>query len=131
MPLLQTVLESTRPIYNEFLHIDGSYLWISDFEIPYHDATFINKLFTLAKQMGVQQCVWGGDALHLEAFSPFTPDIDPDEEISQIDEYLAGFLEPFEKIYWFVGNHDERFAKRLADIGIKVDVRTLLFFVIM
>lgn len=126
-PLLQTVLDSTRPRFNQFLHIDGTFLWISDFEIPYHDAQFLNKVFTIAKARKIRKVVWGGDALHLEAFSPFTSASgEPDKELREIDEYLPGFLEPFDEIYWFVGNHDERLARRLWDLGIRISVRATL-----
>lgn len=118
--ILQTVLESTRPIYNKELHIQGSFVWVSDFEIPYHNAEFINQVFTLARQHKITKCVWGGDALHLEAFSPFKGgDSDAEKEVAEIDEFLPGFLEPFEEIFWLVGNHDERLARRLADLGIR------------
>jgi predicted phosphodiesterase len=107
--ILQTVLESVRPRFDSPLTVRGSFLFLSDFEIPFHDAAFINACFTVARAYGVRQCVWGGDAMHFEAFSPFPgADTDAEQELSEIDEYLPGFLEPFDKITWFMGNHDDR-----------------------
>lgn len=120
MDIIQAVLESTRPKHDQFLTITGSFLWISDFEIPYHDADFINKLFTLTSKLNIKKAVWGGDALHMDSFSPFQPELSPDEEVSQVDQYLPGFLEPFDEIYWFVGNHDQRLQARLRDLGLNV-----------
>lgn len=107
--LLRTVLESVRPAYDSPLTVRGSFLFLSDFEIPFHHAEFINGCFTIARAYHVTQCVWGGDAMHFEAFSPFPgADTDAEQELSEIDEYLPGFLEPFRKIVWFMGNHDDR-----------------------
>lgn len=113
-PILQTVLESIRPRYNNALTVTGSFLFLSDFEIPFHDAAFINQCFTIARAYHVRQCVWGGDAMHFEAFSPFPgADTDAETELTEIDEFLPGFLEPFDKIYYFMGNHDDRPARAL------------------
>ncbi len=121
--ILDTVLESSRVPFHSPLQIGGSFAWISDFEIPYHDAKFINKVFTLAKFLGVRQCVWAGDAFHLEAFSPFPgADTDADKEISEIDEFLPGFLEPFDNIFYFCGNHDQRIWKALSQFGMKISM---------
>lgn len=121
--ILQTVLESSRPPYNYPLKVRGSFVWISDFEIPYHDAKFINKVFTLANLLGIRQCVWAGDAVHLEAFSLFPgADRDADKEISEIDEFLPGFLEPFDRIWYFCGNHDHRIWKVLSELGLKISM---------
>ena len=112
--ILKTVLESVRPRFDQPLTVRGSFLFLSDFEIPFHHAQFINECFTVAKAYHVTQCVWGGDAMHFEAFSPFTgADTDAEQEITEIDEYLPGFLEPFAKIIWFMGNHDDRAARAL------------------
>lgn len=113
-PILNAVLESARPRYTKPLTVRGSFLFLSDFEIPFHNAKFINGCFTLAKLYDVNQCVWGGDAVHFEAFSPFPGgDQDAEKELTQIDEYLGGFLEPFEKITWIMGNHDDRAQRML------------------
>lgn len=107
--LLKSVLESVRPTYNAPLLVKGSFLFLSDFEIPYHNAGFINECFTIARAYNVVQCVWAGDAMHFEAFSPFPGnDSDADQELSEIDEYLPGFLEPFRRVFYFMGNHDDR-----------------------
>lgn len=114
-PILRVVLESQRKVTPPPLHVSGSFAWLSDIEIPFHNAKFINEVFTVAKLYGIRQCVWGGDAVHLEAFSPFPgADTDAESEIAEIDEYLPGFLEPFEKIFWIMGNHDDRAQRMLT-----------------
>lgn len=113
--LLETVLESTRPRYTKPLLVKGNFIFLSDFEIPFHNARFINECFTVARAYGVRQCVWGGDAVHMEALSPFPgADTDVEQELTEIDEFLPGFLEPFDKIFWIMGNHDDRVQRALV-----------------
>ncbi len=103
------VLTSQRPSYAQPLTVKGSFLFLSDFEIPFQNAAFINNVFAVTQAYGVKQCVWAGDAMHFEAFSPFPGgDQDAEQELTEIDEYLPGFLEPFERITYFMGNHDDR-----------------------
>ncbi len=112
--LVKSVLESIRPRYTKPLSVKGSFAFISDIEVPFHNSEFINQVFSIAAAYGVRQAVYGGDWLHLEAFSPFPgADTDADEEIIEIEEYLPGFLEPFDKIVWCMGNHDDRAARML------------------
>ena len=103
------VIESARPRYTSPLNITGSFLFMSDIEIPFHNATFINQVFEVAKRYSVGQLVIGGDFLHFESFSPFLGGSnDVDEEVSEIEKYLPAFLSPFKHIAWFMGNHDDR-----------------------
>ena len=106
------MLSSKRPVYRGNLRVRGSFLLITDVEIPFHHAGFINHVFALAKAYSIKQCVWGGDMFHFESFSPW-PGADPDAdiEIDEIDEYLPAFLEPFERLYYFLGNHDSRIVR--------------------
>lgn len=119
--ILQSVLESVRPTYDAPLTVRGSFLFLSDIEIPFHHADFINQVMTVAKLYGIRQAVYCGDFIHLEALSPFPgADTDVEQELSEIDEYLPGFLEPFTKIIYLMGNHDQR-AQRLFDRKISND----------
>ncbi len=107
-----------RKAYIEPLSVKGSFIWLSDIEIPFHDADFINQCIAVAKAYDVKQAIWGGDFVHLEAFSPFPgADRDAEKEITEIDEHLPQFLEPFEKVFWILGNHDDR-AKRAINLNI-------------
>ena len=117
----QYVLDSTRPRFNKPLSLKGSFLFLSDAELPFHNSNFINQIFAVTGAYGIRQAVYGGDLFHFEAFSPFPgADQDAEEESSEIDESLPGFLEPFAKIYYFVGNHDER-AHRILQRKISIE----------
>lgn len=119
--IVEYVLDSMRPRFDNPLLVKGSFLFLSDFEIPFHNAKFINECFAVAHAYGIRQCVWGGDAMHFEAFSPFVgADSDADAEITEIDEHLPQFLEPFDKIIWLMGNHDDR-PQRAFDRKIKAE----------
>ncbi len=108
------ILTSQRPRFVEPLTIKGSFLWASDIEIPFHDADFINNCIAIAKAYEVKQAVFGGDFCHWDSFSPFPgADTDTEQEITEIDEHLPQFLEPFEKILWIMGNHDQRAQRAL------------------
>lgn len=107
--ILHAILESKRQRFTKPLSVKGSFLFLSDVEIPFHHAAFLNGAITLAKEYGVNQLVLGGDFCHFESFSPFPgADQDAETELSEIDEYLPGFLEPFRSVIWFMGNHDDR-----------------------
>ncbi len=121
------VLSSQRQKYTKPLTVKGSFLFLSDVEIPFHDARFLNDCIALARAYGIRQAVWGGDMLHLEAFSPFPgADADAEQEISEIDEYLPGLIEPFNKIYWMMGNHDQRVV-RVIDRKIAIEQALRMF----
>jgi len=108
----QLIHDSTRPRYNKPLTVRGSFLFLSDIEIPFHNAQFINNVFAVAKAYNIRQCVIGGDWFHFEAFSPWPgADQDAEQEIDEIDEHLPEFLQPFDKLYYFLGNHDARVVK--------------------
>ncbi len=112
--IVQHLLESTRPKYTTPLRVQGAFLFLSDIEVPYHNAEFLNQCIGVAKAAGIRQVVLGGDLLHLEAFSPFLgADEDADSELNEIEEHLPGLLEPFEQVFYFVGNHDQRLQRRL------------------
>ncbi len=113
--ITEYILTAKRQRYDEPLFVKGSFLWLSDVELPFQDAAFMNNCIRLAQAYGVQQCVLAGDLFHAEAFSPFRDGTgDVDGEIAEVDEYLPGLLEPFAKYYFFVGNHDQRIAKALG-----------------
>lgn len=114
MKIIDYILPSSRPSFTKNLRVKGSFLFLSDFEIPYHNYAFINQAIAVAVKYGIRQCVWGGDAVHFESLSPFPGGTnDVSGEISEIEEYLPGFLEPFSKIIWFMGNHDDRAQRAL------------------
>lgn len=121
------ITASARPKYDLPLTVKGSLLWLSDIEIPFHYHQFLNNSIDLALAYGIKQCVLGGDILHLEAFSPFPgADTNAGEEITEIEEYLPMLIEPFEKLYWLMGNHDDR-ALRVMERKIKVEQVMRLF----
>lgn len=125
--VVEYLSESVRPKYDLPLALKGSLLWLSDVELPFHHSTFINQSIALAKQYGVGQVVFGGDLLQLEAFSPFpNANTDAETEIRQIDQYLPELIEPFEKCYWLMGNHDAR-AMKVMERKLKADQVLRLF----
>lgn len=67
------ISQSTYPIYDEPLVMDGDALIMTDVEFPFHHADFINRVLGLAKTWGIKQLILGGDVLHFESLSGWQP----------------------------------------------------------
>ena len=119
IPLMKS---SSAPKYDEPPRIDGDVLILCDLHVPFHDATWCNKVIGLALLWGVPNLVLAGDILDLVAlrhFAPYFAELGekkvPDsleEEFTQagsVFDALAGF----EKILYISGGHELRLLRKL------------------
>lgn len=82
---------------------------LGDVELPYQHAEFINNCIELALAWRIKALVLAGDFLHWGALAHFfESDKATDEEIEQVEQSIAGFVKPFERVVWVSGNHDRR-----------------------
>lgn len=65
--------ESSYPVYDKPLVMEGDALVITDLELPFHHADFINRVLEIADAWKITQLILGGDALHLDSFSGWEP----------------------------------------------------------
>lgn len=113
--VVEFIRESERPRFDDPPRVTGDCLIISDLELPFHHAEFVNNCFCLAHAYGIRQLVLAGDFLHWESFSFWAQEErDSDEEIAEIQGYLAPLLANFDKILWIAGNHDTRIQRALG-----------------
>lgn len=68
-----SVQESTYPVYDEPLRMEGDALIISDIEFPFHHADFINRCLDLAQKWKIDQAILAGDVLHFDGLSGWEP----------------------------------------------------------
>jgi len=149
--------QSTMPVYNKPLQVEGNALVLNDLEVPFHHADFVNRCIELAVHLGINQLILGGDVCHLDALSAWgaawqeqrKPDtiseqaekdlraeiqkLPPENQgalldaltrlaenrASEDDEIKAGarvlkmLAQTFTGIYYVLGNHDDRFLRKL------------------
>jgi hypothetical protein len=92
---LQTRLrESPYPKYDEPLRSEGDALVLPDPEFPFHNADFINRVLDLSQAWKIEQCIVGGDLLHLDSLSSWNPNWEKPNGHGGLDENQeAAFVE--------------------------------------
>ena len=70
---LQTIHESTYPVYDAPLVMEGDALILPDIEFPFHHAEFLNFCLALAKKWNIRQAILAGDVLHFDSLSGWEP----------------------------------------------------------
>ena len=114
MKISQYILEAPTPKLTDAITVDESCLILPDVEVPYQHAQFINKCISVAKERKIKTLILPGDAFHWAALAHF-PAADKDllAEVEMIEDLIVGFLDPFERVKRFRGNHDARMEKSL------------------
>lgn len=92
---------------------DFKILSLSDIEFPYANTAMINHAVKFAKNLGVKDVVLNGDVTHQDFFSKHAKHtyVSPEEEFSQLVQFISWLLTKFETITLVSGNHD-RIATR-------------------
>lgn len=94
-------------------------LVISDVHIPYHDEDLLSDALIRAEVLGVEAIVWLGDLLDNPTFSPWGAD-DLSTNFARELDIAEGLIREAAKIgsvkkqYWSLGNHEERWFRRLG-----------------
>lgn len=90
VPIVQ---ESSYPRYTKPLVYDGDALVLSDTEVPFHHADFINNCLELADKWKMPHCIIAGDVVHLNAFSKWEPNWLEDKEPTISEEAEARIMD--------------------------------------
>jgi hypothetical protein len=69
----QRIHESTYPVYNNPLTLEGDALVLPDLEMPFHSADFVNRCLDLADKWNIKQAILAGDVLHFDSLSGWEP----------------------------------------------------------
>jgi hypothetical protein len=69
----KVIRQSTYPIYDDPLTMEGDALILPDLEFPFHNADFLNRVLSLAHAWGITQCILAGDVLHFDSLSGWSP----------------------------------------------------------
>jgi predicted phosphodiesterase len=111
------VAESQRPRYVSPPKLDTDCLIICDSHIPFHDAGFVNAVFSLSQTWGIRSLFLAGDILDITALSQFSsrPEDTLSKELTEAGHFLGVCCERFEKVLLVLGNHERRFLHFLRE----------------
>lgn len=70
----EPVSESSAPVWDDWVKLEGDALILADVEAPYHHAEFINHTIDLADTLGIKRLVLAGDFVHFSNFSQWGSD---------------------------------------------------------
>lgn len=88
----------------------------SDLHVPYHSADMIDRLCKVASREDVTTLCIAGDLFDFDAISAWPsvyPSVSLDEELTAVGIVLETLGDVFSTIYVLMGNHDQRFMRRL------------------
>jgi hypothetical protein len=69
----QRIHESTYPVYDNPLVIEGDALVLPDLELPFQSYEFVNRCLDLADKWNIKQAILAGDVLHFDSLSGWEP----------------------------------------------------------
>ena len=107
------VVQSPIRRFNEQLVVEGDALVLMDIHAPLHDAEWVNRVVALAKRVGIQKAIVGGDLVDLAAFSVYgnVACTMPEMEILAAEQVVRTLAEEFVEVVYFAGNHEMRLAR--------------------
>ena len=93
----------------------GDFAWLSDWQVPYHDPTFVKQALELAYSWGIENLILGGDFIDMASFSKWLapPTENAEREFSTAEPIISSMVEAFRNTLWIQGNHEERLYNRL------------------
>lgn len=114
--IVRSVQESPYPIYNEPLTLEGDALVITDLELPFHHAEFVNRCLDLAGAWKIPYLILGGDALHFDSLSGWEPNWTRKKQggLSDADEKTL-----FDRIQKLPKKYQGDLLNTLVDIGTR------------
>lgn len=99
--------------------IEEKVLVVSDVHIPYHDEALLADALARAEMHEVEAIVWLGDLLDNPTFSPWGVD-DTSTNFARELDIAEGLIREADRLpsikrqYWSLGNHEERWFRRLG-----------------
>lgn len=97
---------------------DDDYIIVGDVQLPTTDYDFAALPLAIAREYmrrGHRNLVLAGDLLNADAFSLYDMDTETpafEQEIEAAQVFFAEYLSVFDKIFYFMGNHERRIGKR-------------------
>lgn len=116
--LAGVVSESTYPRYDKPLQMEGDALIITDLELPFHHADFVNRCLDLAQKWKIKNLILGGDMLHFDSLSGWEPnwiDISPNGLTEADERRLREFVNSLPS------KHQRGGEELLEKLGRRVD----------
>ena len=118
------LLENTNdvPLYHEDTLPEDNYMISCDYHAPYYSEVWINRMFAIAKKMGVKKHVVVGDLFDMDFAKQ--QKLNEGEKQSTLDKErelcapLMKALNYFDEIYGIVGNHETK-PGRITDARIQ------------
>ena len=126
---------SDYKIYDEPLIMQGDALVIPDLEAPFHHAEFIQKIVRLSNAWGVRNLILAGDIIHLASLSAWGANwiaakgekrSDYSEEVYSAQQVMQALTCAFDEIHYVIGNHDDRYLRRMSVAMEAAELLTLL-----
>lgn len=108
------VRESPYPSYTEPLVMEGDALIMTDLEVPFHHAEFVNRCLELASKWKITNLILGGDLLHFDSLSGW--------DKNWVDLKHNGLSDNDESKLWDFANSlssskQEQFAELIVSLG--------------
>lgn len=109
------------PDYNKFFRITGDAISVSDAHVPYWHRQLFEYIFAIGKKFlpkGKRILIFNGDLLNLDSFSRWVTGSRgvsyTEQELNSCTNLLRKCLTVFDKIYWTVGNHENRLHTQMG-----------------
>ena len=106
--------------------VSDNILITSDFHIPFHNLSLLEKLFSVAVEYSVTDISIAGDFWDCDNVSTFTPGVPMkpafDQEINHVRNVLDLITAAFKGVYFCRGNHEKRWLNLNAG---KLDIKKL------
>lgn len=107
----------TVTVFDEAWELTGPAVIVGDVHCPLTDWDLLEEVCKTAKRFKIDKLIIAGDMFDGDAFSThdaIVPRVSFDTECDAAEYAIDRMLRVFTKIYAFLGNHDERFLKRLG-----------------
>lgn len=110
-------------------HLEGDFTVVGDVHVDAVNWSYSTLVFRQAKDIKTPRLIIAGDLFSFHRLGrypivfkvPSTRD-----EIQAAKKYIAQALKNFEEVYWFVGNHDERFIAAMDGTLLIEDMADLI-----
>lgn len=103
--------------------LKGDYCIVGDVHVDAADWEFIAQVFKQAKEIKLKNLIIAGDLFSFHRIGKYPivfrlPTMR--EELDTAKKFISLAMRYFDNVYWFIGNHDERFIARLeGDLDIE------------
>lgn len=129
-PPMGRVTDSDKPRYKNPPRFRGEKLILADAQVPFHNASFINKCIDLALAWGIKSCLLAGDIFDVTAFAGSQFHTKPSDtfrvELSEGRKFVKAIADVFDGEDLITGNHEKRFRHFMREQLMAEEFRLLL-----